>query len=74
MPAITVRSETKYDTRLKAKSKKVSIIGLTLRNRQCLNTKLVRKPKKRPIVSETIPSMKNSPMISKGVYHAKAVD
>jgi len=74
MPAITVKSDTKYETMLKAKSRKVSMIGFTLRKRQCLNMKLVRNPKMSPIVSETIPSIKNSPMITNGVATEKDVD
>ena len=59
---------------LNAKSRKVSIIGLTRKKRQCLKMKLVRKPNNRPIKRETIPSMKNSPMISNGVAAVNSVD
>ena len=59
MPAITVKSETKYDTMLNAKSKNVSMIGLILKKRKCLKMKLVRNPKISPRASDTIPSMKN---------------
>jgi len=74
IPAITVKSDTKYETMLNANSRNVSMIGLILRNLQCLKTKLVTKPKMSPIASETMPSIKNSPMISKGVAAVKLVD
>ena len=74
MPTITVKSDTKYDTMLNAKSRNVSIIGLILKKRKCLKMKLVRKPKMSPMASDTIPSMKNSPMISNGVAVVKSVD
>jgi hypothetical protein len=55
---------------LNENSIKVSVIGLIRKKLKCLNTKLVMNPKNNPIVSDTIPNMKNSPTISKGVNQA----
>ena len=59
---------------LNANRRKASIMGLILRKRKCLKIKLVTKPKTSPITSDTMPSMKNSPMISNGVAAVNEVD
>ena len=59
MPAIVVKLDAKYETRLIQNIRKVSVMALTVRNRQYLNSKLVRNPKIRPIDSDTTPSIKN---------------
>lgn len=37
----------------------VSVIAFTLKKAECLNIKLVKNPKKSPMLRETAPSMKN---------------
>lgn len=59
---------------LNAKSRNVSMMGFTRKKRQCLKMKLVRKPNRSPITRDTIPSIKNSPMISNGVAAVNSVD
>ena len=59
MPATTVKSETKYDIMLKARRRKVSVIGFTRKKLAFLKIRLVMKPKIKPMVSDTIPSMQN---------------
>lgn len=71
MPAIFVKSETKYEIILKENNKKVSVIGLMRIKLKCLNMKLVRNPKNKPMHKETTPNIRNSPRITKGMYQVK---
>lgn len=52
---------------LKTNIRNVSMIALPLKNGLCLNTKEVRNPKTKPTSSDTIPSNRNYPKITKGV-------
>ena len=61
----------KYATMQKENTKKVSMIGLMVKNLQCLKSKLRRIPKTSPIEIEMIPKSRNCPRISKGVHHWK---
>jgi len=70
IPEITISEETKYDIILKVKMRKVSVIAFTRKKDACLKIKLVRNPKNKPILSETIPSIKNYATITKGVNHS----
>lgn len=71
MPAIFVKSETKYEIILKENNRNVSVIGFMRIKLQCLNIKLVRNPKNKPIHKEMNPNIINSPRITKGVYQVK---
>jgi hypothetical protein len=44
---------------LKENIKKVSVMALILKKEACLNVKLVRNPKNKPMLSETAPNIKN---------------
>lgn len=55
IPAITVKSEMKYDNILNDRIKNVSVIALAPKNLAYLKRKLVRKPKNTPIASDTKP-------------------
>jgi hypothetical protein len=59
IPAITVKSEIKYESILKERIKNVSVIALAPKNLAYLKRKLVKKPKNTPIASETKPSRMN---------------
>ena len=74
IPEILIKDEAKYEIMLKENIKKVSVIALTRRKDACLKVKLVRNPKNNPILSETIPSIKNWAMITNGVYQTKSTD
>jgi len=50
---------------------KVSMMALPLRKVTCLKMNDVKVPKKRPMVSDTTPSMTNLPKITKGVAVVK---
>jgi hypothetical protein len=71
MPAILIKLETKYEIILNENNRNVSVIGLIRIKLQCLNIKLVRNPKNKPILKEMNPNIKNSPRMTKGVYQVK---
>ena len=70
---IFVKSATKYEIILKENNRKVSVIGFIRKKLQCLNMKLVRNPKNRPITKETTPSIKNSARMTKGVLQVNGI-